>query len=163
MWGTKILQRRVNAWARNTVTMDECFWIKAPQWKKKKWKKALLPHSDECQHTTSVPPSSPPSDRDDLSASSLSAPLRPPHRQLLHIPLNSCSAKIRRHFQEEVRHIHLHSGQHRHHAADRDLAAPSRWRGQVRRPCSAWVLGPLLPPLCRRVRRKRRKTYITSS
>ena len=26
---------------------------------------ALLPHSDECQHTTSVPPCSPPSDRDD--------------------------------------------------------------------------------------------------
>ena len=47
---------------------------------------ALLPHPDERQHTTSVPPSSPPSDRDDLSASSLSAPLRPPHRQLLHIP-----------------------------------------------------------------------------
>ena len=44
---------------------------------------ALLPHSDECQHTTSVPLSSPPSDRDDLSASSLSVPLRPPHRQLL--------------------------------------------------------------------------------
>ena len=79
-----------------------------------------------CQHTTSVPLSSPPSDRDDLSASSLSAPLRPPHRQLLHIPLNSCSAKIRRHFQEEVRHIHLHSGQHGHHAADGDLAAPCR-------------------------------------
>ena len=31
-----------------------------------------------CQHTTSVPLSSPPSDRDDLSASSHSAPLRPP-------------------------------------------------------------------------------------
>ena len=46
-----------------------------------------------CQHTTSVPPSSPPSDRDDLSASSLSAPLRPPHRQLLHIPLSSSSAE----------------------------------------------------------------------
>ena len=54
---------------------------------------ALLPHSDECQHTTSVPPSSPPSDRDDLSAFSLSAPLRPPHR-LLHIPLSSSSAEI---------------------------------------------------------------------
>ena len=50
---------------------------------------ALRPHSDECQHTNSVPPSSPPSDRDDLSASSLSVPLRPPHRQLLHIPLGS--------------------------------------------------------------------------
>ena len=35
------------------------------------------PHSDECQHTTSVPPSSPPSDRDDLTASSLSTPLSP--------------------------------------------------------------------------------------
>ena len=46
-----------------------------------------------CQHTTSVPPSSPPSDRDDLSASSLSAPLRPPRRQLLHIPLSSSSAE----------------------------------------------------------------------
>ena len=46
-----------------------------------------------CQHTTSIPPSSPPSDRDDLSASSLSAPLRPPHRQLLHIPLSSSSAE----------------------------------------------------------------------
>ena len=46
-----------------------------------------------CQHTTSVPPSSPPSDRDDLSASSLSAPLRPPNRQLLHIPLSSSSAE----------------------------------------------------------------------
>ena len=46
-----------------------------------------------CQHTTSVPPSSPPNDRDDLSASSLSAPLRPPHRQLLHIPLSSSSAE----------------------------------------------------------------------
>ena len=50
---------------------------------------ALLPHSEECQHT----PSSPSSDRDDLSASSLSAPLRPPHRQLLHIPLSSSSAE----------------------------------------------------------------------
>ena len=38
----------------------------------------------------------------------------------------------------------------------RRLAAPCRWRGQDRRPCSAWVLGPLLPPLCRGVRRKRR-------
>ena len=46
-----------------------------------------------CQRTTSVPPSSPPSDRDDLSASSLSAPLRPPHRQLLHIALSSSSAE----------------------------------------------------------------------
>ena len=46
-----------------------------------------------CQHTTSVPPSSLPSDREDLSASSLSAPLRPPHRQLLHIPLSSSSAE----------------------------------------------------------------------
>ena len=46
-----------------------------------------------CQHTTSVPPSSPPSDRDDLSASSLGAPLRPPHNQLLHIPLGSSSAE----------------------------------------------------------------------
>ena len=46
-----------------------------------------------CQHITSVPPSSPPTDRDDLSASSLSAPLRPPHRQLLHIPLSSSSAE----------------------------------------------------------------------
>ena len=46
-----------------------------------------------CQHTNSVPPSSPPSDRDDLSASSLSAPLRPPHRQLLHIPLSSSSTE----------------------------------------------------------------------
>ena len=46
-----------------------------------------------CQHTTSVPPSSPPSDRDHLSVSSLSAPLRPPHRQLLHIPLSSSSAE----------------------------------------------------------------------
>ena len=46
-----------------------------------------------CQHTTSVPPSSPPSDHDDLSASSLSAPLRPPNRQLLHIPLSSSSAE----------------------------------------------------------------------
>ena len=52
-----------------------------------------LPHSDECQRTTSVPSSSPPSDHDDLSASSLSAPLRPPHRQLLHIPLSSSSAE----------------------------------------------------------------------
>ena len=53
----------------------------------------LLPHSDQGQHdTTAVPPSSPPSDRDDLSASSLSAPLRAPHRQLLHIPLSSSSA-----------------------------------------------------------------------
>ena len=50
---------------------------------------AVLPHSEECQHT----PSSPPSDRDDLSASSLSAPLRPPHRQQLHIPLSSSSAE----------------------------------------------------------------------
>ena len=55
---------------------------------------AVFHHSNECQHdTTSVPPSSPPSDRDDLSASSLSAPLRPPHRQLLHIPLSSSSAE----------------------------------------------------------------------
>ena len=70
---------------------------------------ALLPHSDECQHTTSVPPSSPPSDRDNLSASSLSAPLRPPHRQLLHIPLSSSSAENRPLVcQEEVRYIHLH-------------------------------------------------------
>ena len=55
---------------------------------------ALLPRSDECQYdTTAVPPSSPPSLRDDLSASSLSAPLRPPHRQLLYIPLSSSSAE----------------------------------------------------------------------
>ena len=46
-----------------------------------------------CQHTTSVPPSSPPSDCDDLSASSLSTPLCPPHRQQLHIPLSSSSAE----------------------------------------------------------------------
>ena len=50
---------------------------------------ALLPHSEECQHTAS----SPSSDRDDLSGSSLSAPLRPPHRQLLHIPVSSSSAE----------------------------------------------------------------------
>ena len=43
-------------------------------------------------HVNTPLPSSPPSDRDDLSASSLSAPLRPPHRQLLHIPLSSSSA-----------------------------------------------------------------------
>ena len=49
---------------------------------------------------------------------------------------------------EEVWHIHLHSGQHRHHAADGDLAAPCRWRGQDRRLGSAWVLCPLLLPLC---------------
>ena len=42
-----------------------------------------LRHSD----TAAVPPASPPSDRDDLTASSLGAPLRPHHRQLLHIPL----------------------------------------------------------------------------
>ena len=55
---------------------------------------AVFHHSNEFQHdTTAVPPSSPPSDRDDLSASSLSAPLRPPHRQLLHIPLSSSSAE----------------------------------------------------------------------
>ena len=55
---------------------------------------ALLPHSGECQHdTTAVPPAPPPSDRDDLTASSLSAPLRPPHRQLLHISFGSSSAK----------------------------------------------------------------------
>ena len=54
----------------------------------------LLPHSDECQHdTAAVSPASPPSDRDDLTASSLSAPLRPPHRQQLHIPLSSSSAE----------------------------------------------------------------------
>ena len=46
-----------------------------------------------CQHTTSVAPSSPPSDCDDFSASSLSTPLHPPHRQLLHIPLSSSSAE----------------------------------------------------------------------
>ena len=46
-----------------------------------------------CQHTTSVPPSSPPSDRDDLSVSSHSALLCPPHRPLLHTPLSSSSAK----------------------------------------------------------------------
>ena len=50
---------------------------------------ALLPHSDQCQHdTTAVPPASPPCDRDDLTASLLSSPLRPCHRQLLHIPLS---------------------------------------------------------------------------
>ena len=38
-------------------------------------------------------PRSPSSDRDDLTASSLSAQLRPPHRQLLHIPLGSSSAE----------------------------------------------------------------------
>ena len=55
---------------------------------------AVFHHSNEFQHdTTSVPPSSPPSDCDDLSTSSLSAPLRPPHRQLLHIPLSSSSAE----------------------------------------------------------------------
>ena len=51
---------------------------------------ALLPHSDECQHDTTA---SPPRDHDDLTASSLSAPLRPPHRQLLHISLSSPSAE----------------------------------------------------------------------
>ena len=45
---------------------------------------------------------------------------------------------------------------HRHRAADGDLAAPCRWRGQDRRPGSAWVLRPFLPPLCWGVRRKRR-------
>ena len=55
---------------------------------------ALRPHSDECQHTTSVPPSSPPSDRDDLTAFSLSVPLRPSHRQLLHISLSSSSLLV---------------------------------------------------------------------
>ena len=70
-----------------------------------------------------------------------------------HTPCLPLQSKIRRHFQEEVRHMHLHSGQqHRHHAADGDLAAPCRWRGQDRRPGSAWVLGALLSPL----RRKRR-------
>ena len=49
---------------------------------------ALLPH------TTSVPPpSSPQTDRDDLTAFSLSAPLRPPHIQLLHNPRGSSSAE----------------------------------------------------------------------
>ena len=43
--------------------------------------------------TTVVPPASPPRDHDDLTASSLSAPLRPYHRQLLHIPLGSSSAE----------------------------------------------------------------------
>ena len=72
-------------------------------------------------------------------------------------PSLSLQYKIRRHFQEEVRHIHLHSGQRfRHHAADGDLATPCRWRGQDRRSGFAWwVLGPLLP-LLKRVRCKRR-------
>ena len=44
-----------------------------------------------------------------------------------HTPSLSLQYKIRRHFQEEVRHIHLHSGQRfRHHAADGDLATPCR-------------------------------------
>jgi len=126
---------------------------------------ALLPHPDQCQHdTTAVPPASPPCDRDDLTAFSLSAPLRPSHRQLLHIPLSRkrtpClppQRKVRLHVKEDVwQTIHLHSGQqHRHHAADGDLAAPCRWRGQDRRSGSAWVLGPLLPPFCRGVRRQR--------
>ena len=50
----------------------------------------LLPHSDDCQHDTTA---SPPSDRNDLTGSSLSTPLRPPHRQLLHIPRSSSSAE----------------------------------------------------------------------
>ena len=49
---------------------------------------SLLPHSDNA-----VPPASPPRDHDDLTASSLSAPLCPPHRQLLHTPLSFSSAK----------------------------------------------------------------------
>ena len=49
---------------------------------------ALLPHSDECQHdTTAARPASPPSDRDDLTASSLSAPLRPRRQLLITFPL----------------------------------------------------------------------------
>ena len=53
-----------------------------------------LPPSDQSQHdSTAIPSASPPGDRDDLSASSLSAPLRPHHRQLLHIPLSSPSAE----------------------------------------------------------------------
>ena len=52
------------------------------------FKSALLPHSDECQHdTTAAPPASPPSDRDDLTASSLSAPLRPRRQLLITFPL----------------------------------------------------------------------------
>ena len=58
---------------------------------------AHLPHSGECQHDTAallyVPPASPPSDRDDLTASSLSAPLSPPHRHLLHIPFGTSPDK----------------------------------------------------------------------
>ena len=43
------------------------------------FRSAVFLHSyDYEQDTTSVPPASPPSDRDDLSASSLSAPLRTP-------------------------------------------------------------------------------------
>ena len=71
------------------------------EWKKNKvvvgFRDRLPPDSSSsptpCQHTTSVPPSSPPSDRDDLSAFSLSALLCPPHRLLLHTPLSSSSAK----------------------------------------------------------------------
>ena len=49
-----------------------------------------------------------------------------------HTPSLSLQYKIRRHFQEEVRHIHLHSGQRfRHHAADGDLATPCRWRAKI--------------------------------
>ena len=55
-----------------------------------------LPHSDQSQCDTTavrIPPASLPSDHDDLTASLLSTPLCPPHRQLLHIPLSSPSAE----------------------------------------------------------------------
>ena len=43
----------------------------------------LLPHSDQSQHDTAGTPASPPNDRDDLTASSLSAPLRLPLQPFL--------------------------------------------------------------------------------
>ena len=93
---------------------------------------ALRPHSDEGQHTTSVPPSSPPSDRDDhlplhpvtvttsqpprsafrcvpLTDRCFTFPLVLPQPKLT--PCLPLQCKIRRHFQEEVRHIDLYSGQ----------------------------------------------------
>ena len=54
---------------------------------------ALLPHSDKCQHTTSITPSSPPSDRDDhLPLHPVTVTIsQPPRSALRRVPLtDSC-------------------------------------------------------------------------
>ena len=99
----------------------------------------LLPFlfsSPSSEHTTSVPPSSPPSDHDDLSASLLSIPLCPPHRQLLHIPLSSSSA-------ENTLHVCLFSA--RSIGTSRRRSDISTFIQDNITSCCWWIPGSALP------------------